>query len=486
MSKTWLTGPAPLVTPVVEEGLSAVNYALDDIMDELAGDNGVNIRLTAIKADTEAILTDTEAIITAAETDTAAVKADVAAVKDDTEAIIADTLVLKADTTIIKEDLSIIKTVLTNGNDNGASYSNNLASAQLNEGDSLQGEWESVRKYKWISLFVKTTTINKIGWLYVEFSQDGITATQKLGFRLMDNEFNKFIQCQVRSTHFRITFTASNIIFGEVAPVRNNSISNIEIQCVLHHENPHEPFEIGKQKVKMAGFDIADSTRIPSYPRSTHLTIANYPLPTGNQYVRIVNTSTLNGGAGGDYLRTVLIIGVNANLDEVYLFMTVNPFGVNSGIVRSATQCMIRVNEIRLVEFGAQGMPHSSGSLSVEINNGTYISIILCHTDFNFLGATPVYYLPRNYSYGRVTALYYSVSNPAARIFLLINRSVGGTTTTLRYGEWILKSNYLATNQIYHPDGMPNSYGRPGDMYNVQFFSGVTVETNAEVVIECG
>ena len=55
MSKTWLTGPAPLVTPVVEEGLSAVNYALDDIMDELAGDNGVNIRLTAIKADTEAI-----------------------------------------------------------------------------------------------------------------------------------------------------------------------------------------------------------------------------------------------------------------------------------------------------------------------------------------------------------------------------------------------------------------------------------------------
>jgi hypothetical protein len=262
---------------------------------------------------------------------------------------------------------------------------------------------------------------------------------------------------------------------------------------MMHTENPKAIFEIGKQKVKMVGVDYNPGWRIIGFGLS--LTMDNYPLPTTNQYVRIVNNTNENGdymsgGAAGTYLRTVLLIGVNDQLDEVYLKMSVNPANVNGGITTSTTQCMIRINECILLSFGTagKGVLNAAGYMLVQINDGTYKSVINrhYHSSWNYKESTPVYYLPRNYGYGRITAINYSCSNAAAQVFFYLNRSVGGTTTTLRYSENILEMLYLPMAPLNFPDGIATSYGRPGDLYNVQFSAGATVHVNTEVEIECG
>ena len=377
---------------------------------------------------------------------------------------------------------------ITQSTQNRISTSNYLTSSLLNEGASIQGEWESCHRFSWISLYVKTTTIDKIGWLYVEFSRNKSDVTQKLGFRVMDNEFNKQLKCPVQNAYFRVTFTASNVLDQRTNP-GNNNISDLEIHCMMHTENPKAIFEIGKQKVKMDGFDVSSGTKIPAFGLS--LTMDNYPLPTSNQYVRIVNTSNdngdyMSGGAAGMYLRTVLLIGVNDQLDEVYLKMSVNPANVSSGTVTSSTQCMIRVNEFKMLTYGTAGKPYAYGSVTVQIYDGPCKSVISRYPNWGFKESTPVYYLPRNYGYGRITAVNYTGTNLAAQIYIHLNRSVGGTTTTLRHSEWIFNFMYLSCNPMHYPDGVVTSYGKPGDFYNVQFYAGTSVGINAEVEIECG
>lgn len=377
---------------------------------------------------------------------------------------------------------------ITQSTRNQVSTLNYLINSLLNEGSSLQGGWESCYKFNWISLYVKTTTTDKIGWLYVEFSRNKSDVTQKLGFRLMSNEFNRQLQCPIQNAFFRVTFTASNVLDQRTNP-GNNNISDLEIHCMMHTENPKAIFEIGKQKVNMAGVDTSSGWRIPAYGLT--LTMDNYPLPTANQYVRIVNNSNdngdfMSGGAAGTYLRTVLLIGVNDQLDEVYLKMSVNPANVSGGITTSTTQCFIRVNECRLLSFGTAGKPYASGSLIVQIYDGSYKSVISRFTNWNFKESTPVYYLPRNYGYGRITAVNYTSNNVQAQVFINLNRSVGGTTTTLRHSEWIFNFLYLSMNPLHYPDGVTTSYGKPGDFYNVQYFAGTSVQVNAEVEIECG
>jgi hypothetical protein len=352
----------------------------------------------------------------------------------------------------------------------------------------MQGQWESCYKFNWISLHVKTTTIDKIGWLYVEFSRNRSDVTQKLGFRVMSNEFNKQLMCPIQNAFFRITFTASNVLDQRVNP-GNNDISNVEIHCMMHTENPKAIFEIGKQKVNMTGYDYSSGLKIPAFGLS--LTMDNYPLPTTNQYVRIVNNSNENGdfmsgGAAGTYLRTVLLIGVNDQLDEVYLKMSVNPANVSSGTTTSSTQCMIRVNECRLLTYGTGGKPYPSGYLLVQIYDGSYKSVICLHTTWRFKESTPVYYLPRNYGYGKITAINYSTNNSTTNFYVHINRSVAGTTTTLRHSEWIFNMLYSSMNPLSYPDGVATSFGKPGDFYNVQFHLSSSIYISAEVEIECG
>lgn len=376
---------------------------------------------------------------------------------------------------------------ISSGSVNVISSKNYRASATLTEGSTWTGTYESCISFNTISVVVKSTSVDKIGWLYIDFSRDATNAVQTFGFRIWDIELGKTITCHVKNAYFRLRFVCSTVEDTRLTLV-SNTMSNVEIYTMLHMGVVKGDYEFGKQKVKLCGYDNAGSTKIIAYNAAT--TSANYPFPQTGCQVRIVNNCGNNGdlvsGVTGLYARQGIVVGVDTSNNEIYWRMSIVSANSGGGVSTNSFAIFTRVNDFRITLYGTAGTPElaAGGSIKVQINDSSYKDVTQLHYNYDWRLTCCAYTVPANYSLAKVTSVNYSTNNIGYAIRIVSHKRVSGTLFNLRKPDYILWFTYTAPKDVCYPDGIGHS--QPGDM-----FAGVTVAapnvfTNIEAELECG
>lgn len=366
------------------------------------------------------------------------------------------------------------------------SESNFRSAATLTAGSTWTGTFEpcsyfyckQLVDFNSLSVLVKATraanTI-KIGWLYVDFSRDGVNTVRTLQFRLMDDRHvNRIFMCpiQLPGKYVRLRFKAPTIVDDRESVVYTvagdgstvgpfpqniaNDWTNLEIHTMFHVDTePVHDFVIGRQVVQMTGINAStNAARMTTY--NCDIVYGAYPLPTTNTQLR-VNTNSFNNAGGGNNGRTFLAIGLDQNNDEVYWYSTFS--GVGNSTCSAAT--WTRINEFYPLTFGPSGNVTSNIFIQMFIS-GSWRSLVFYDATECYTAA--VYTVPSGYNGSKIISRRSTVSTISNNqaLFLVRPLTTGGT---LAQPSPIIKDFASAGNpeNARYPDGI--GHAGPGATY---------------------
>lgn len=317
----------------------------------------------------------------------------------------------------------------------------NYYNGALTEGSSFTGTWEPCLHYNCMSVILKSTDVDKLGRLQIQFSRDGSTPIKSTQLRVMDEQLNKVIFSSIKSLWVRVVFLSCNVIDSRTTTI-NNNYANVEIQTMFHdYALESYDIDISKQKYfhKFYDFGSAQFNKIAGYLNG-NFTQFTFPLPTSGQLIRINNNVTGNGEATTG-LRTVLITGVNADFEEIYWKAPITISTTNSGNTTSPTAIWLGVNEIIPLTYGSLGRLADSSVITVSINDGTYKTVQVLSSQIFSHPSSSFYTLPRGYQCCKVISskLTSTDAGNSGQIGLL--KRVKGSTTRNRNLQHLGMSN---------------------------------------------
>lgn len=286
------------------------------------------------------------------------------------------------------------------------SVSNFRSAATLSAGSTWTGTFEpcsyfhcdSLVDFNHLTVLVKATraaSTIKIGWLYVDFSRDGVNTVRTVQFRLMDDRhIDRIFRCGIQppGKFVRLRFTASTIIDDRGGDAIANDWTNLEIHTMFHvGAAPSCDFVIGRQIVTMTGINNSNSVaRMTIY--NCDIVYGAYPLPSTNTQLR-VTSSTTNNSAAGTNGRTFLAIGLDQSNNEIYWY------GTFSSTTTCSASTWTRINEFYPLTFGSSGNVQNNIFIQMFVSS-TWKSMVFYDALEGYTAA--VYTVPSGYNGSKV------------------------------------------------------------------------------------
>lgn len=372
---------------------------------------------------------------------------------------------------------------ITQATSNRVSDLNYLVSPGLTAGNEISGTFEPCFSFASMTVCIKSTATNKIGYLYLDMSRDGVTVTKTHAFRVMSipgvNHLGKILKWDVvaPAVFVRLRFKSMVINDSRTSP-EPNTWTDLEIHTMFHVnkvDDDKADFIIGRQIFKVTGYTFGHSNFTCLLSGDILLQRSTYPLPTAGTTIRVHSDSAHNG-ISKKCARTFLVIGLDSNFKEVYWFGDFTPSNENKGyglgVAQGSHTDWLRFNELYTIVHGSGPLPADAARLEGIIKIEMYITsawVTVNHRSATHLWANPVgiYTVPSNYTSAKIASAVYSNNSSATWMKLGMWERIPGTTTASklhRIGTKHIVASGL--NETTYPSGFMRTL--PGDTYFVE------------------
>lgn len=291
--------------------------------------------------------------------------------------------------------------------DNKVSTVNALSALSVTDNDVLVGTFEPVGNSAVVVVTVLSPSVNGIGTLSIEFSEDGEFVDYAHKILVTRAQLGQQIACACSSGSFcRVKFKVEYVHDSRSTPSAN-TFTNLSITTQFYGKGEPGDFaiDIDNQVVQVHGIDLFET--VSSFPNTRIVSaitaqgnVSNFPLPSENVAITVYNIGGAENDVDGTCGRTFRVHGLDQDFRPVFWandFVSAffNPYSLGAGVSSQSPPIFTRVNKLEVLSYGASGVLDPESHIQVLFPSGVP-ALTLSHNLY-FQPDTCFYTVPAGY-----------------------------------------------------------------------------------------